>query len=175
METKKLVHSAFFAALTAVGAFLAIPVDPVPFTLQTFFVLISGVVLGPKYGALSQTVYVLLGLVAPVYAGGASGPGILFGPRGGYLFGFIAAAYGVGLLSRGSSPGRKGLIRVILAMVAGVLLIYAGGLVTLRLVLGMDYRQAFLAGVLPFIPWDIVKAILAAPLALRVKKLFPGD
>jgi biotin transport system substrate-specific component len=169
-ETRMLVLTAFFAALTGVGAFLALPVEPVPFTLQTFFVLMAGVVLGPRYGAASQGVYALLGLVAPVYAGGASGPGILFGPRGGYIFGFIAAALVVGFLSRGSTGSLLGHIRVTAAMLAGVLVIYGGGMVTLSLVLGMDWRQAFLAGVLPFLPLDVLKALLAAPLALRVKK-----
>lgn len=170
METRMLVFTAFFAALTAVGAFLALPVEPVPFSLQTFFVLMAGVVLGPRFGALSQAVYTLLGLVAPVYAGGASGPGVLFGPRGGYIFGFIAAALVVGVLSRGAAGGFWDHLRVTGAMLAGVLVIYSGGMLTLHLVLGLDFRQAFLAGVLPFIPFDILKAFLAAPLALRIKK-----
>ncbi len=170
MDTRKMVLTGFFAALTAVGAFLAIPVEPVPFTLQTFFVLMAGVVLGARYGALSQLVYTLLGLVAPVYAGGASGPGILFGPRGGYIFGFIAAALVVGFLSRTSTSGFAGYVQVVAAMLAGVVVIYAGGMLTLHLVLGLDFRQALLGGVLPFIPLDILKAFLAAPLALRIKK-----
>ncbi len=174
METRMLVFTAFFAALTAVGAFLAIPVEPVPFSLQTFFVLMAGVVLGPRYGALSQGVYTLLGLVAPVYAGGASGPGILFGPRGGYIFGFIAAALVVGFLSRGSTRSVRGYVQVAGAMLAGVLVIYGGGMLTLHLVLGLDFRQAFLGGVLPFLPLDILKAFLAAPLSLRIKKHVEG-
>ncbi len=171
METRKMVFTGLFAALTAVGAFLAIPVEPVPFTLQTFFVLMAGVVLGARYGFFSQLVYTLLGLVAPVYAGGASGPGILFGPRGGYIFGFMAAALVVGFLTRNSTRNLWGHVQVVAAMLAGVALIYGGGMLTLHLVVGMDIRQALLAGVLPFIPFDILKAFLAAPLALRIKEL----
>lgn len=169
-DTRKLVFAGLFAALTAVGAFLAIPVEPVPFSLQTLFVLMAGVVLGARYGAVSQLVYTLLGLVAPVYAGGASGPGILFGPRGGYIFGFIAAALVIGALTKGNISGIKGHMKVLTAMLLGVLVIYGGGIITLQLVLRLDFRQALLAGVVPFIPFDILKAFLAAPLAIRIKK-----
>ncbi len=174
METRGLVLAGLFAALTGVGAYLAIPLEPVPFTLQIYFVLVAGVVLGAKYGAISQLVYVLLGLVAPVYAGGGLGPGILFGPRGGYIFGFIVAAWVTGLLSRGSVKGVRGFLKVITAMLVGVICIYLLGMVSLHLVLGFDFRQALVVGVLPFLPFDILKAFLAAPLAIKLKKhVFP--
>ncbi len=170
MKTKQLILAGLFAALTGIGAYLAIPIEPVPFTMQLFFTLIAGVVLGPKYGAISQVVYVLLGLIAPVYAVGASGPGVLFGPKGGYYFGFIAAAYLAGLTSRGNLKGKLGMSKVIAGMILGVVAIYVGGMISLHLVLGFDIRQAFIGGVLLFIPFDIVKAILAAPLAIRLKR-----
>ena len=170
METRGLILAGLFAALTGVGAYLAIPLEPVPFTLQIYFVLVAGVVLGAKYGAISQLVYTLLGLVAHVYAGGTLGPGILFGPRGGYIFGFIAAAWVTGLLSRGSLKGMRGFLKILVAMLTGVMCIYLLGMTSLYLVLGFDFRQAFLAGVLPFLPFDILKAFLAAPLAIKLKK-----
>ena len=171
METRKLVAAGLFASLTAVGALLAVPVDPVPFSLQVFFVLTAGVVLGPRYGFLSQLAYTLMGLVAPVYAGGASGPGILFGPRGGYILGFMASALLIGLLTRNCTRGVRGYVQVTAAMLAGVAVIYGSGMLTLHLVLNFDFRQAFLAGVLRFIPLDILKVLLAAPLALRLKEM----
>ena len=100
MKTRDLAMVGLFAALTAIGAWISIPIPPVPFTFQVLFVLLAGAVLGSARGGLSQIVYVLLGVIGlPVFAGGASGPGVLFGPTGGYIFGFIVAAFVVGALS----------------------------------------------------------------------------
>ncbi len=170
METRKVILTGLLAAMTGIGAYIAIPIQPVPFTMQVFVVLLAGVLLGAKYGALSQVVYVLLGLIAPVYAGGASGAGVLFGPTGGYIFGFIAAAFFIGLMTKKNlGKGYKALIRVLLPMLVGVVIIYAGGMLSLHLVLGLGFRQALVAGVIPFIPFDILKAFLAAPLAIKLR------
>ena len=77
LTTRDIAYAALFAALIAAGAFIAIPLGPVPLTLQVLFVLLAGLVLGPKVGALSVVTYLIAGLVAPVYAGATSGPGVL--------------------------------------------------------------------------------------------------
>ena len=99
LTTRELAVAALFTALLSVSAYIAIPIGSVPFTLQVFVVLLAGMVLGPRLGALSVVAYLVLGLVAPVYSGGTSGLGVLFGPTGGYLFGFIAAAVVTGLIA----------------------------------------------------------------------------
>ena len=116
---------ALFAGLTAVGAFVRIPLPGVPLTLQTAAVLMSGIVLGSRMGALSQAVYVVTGLVGlPVFAQGG-GPGYVLNPTFGYLCGFVGGSAVAGLLSgdwRGSSSWR-----LLGAMLAGLTVIYIVG------------------------------------------------
>ena len=102
--TREITYTALFAALIAVGALVSIPITTVPFTLQVLFVLLAGMVLGPRLGALAVIAYLLLGLIAPVYAGGTSGLGALFGPTGGYLWGFLPAVVLTGLLAAERPP-----------------------------------------------------------------------
>ena len=83
LTTRELATAALFTAILAASAFVAIPAGSVPFTLQVYVVLLAGMVLGPRLGVLSVLAYLVLGLVSPVYAGGASGLGALFGPTGG--------------------------------------------------------------------------------------------
>lgn len=140
-----------FAALTAVGARISLPMVPVPFTMQVFFVLLSGLVLGPILGALSQATYIAMGLAgAPVFAAPPHfGPSMLIGPTGGYLLGFVAAAYLAGRIARGSK-------RVVIPGLAGLAAIYLCGSVTLG-VFANSAKTAWEAGVRPFIPGDLVK------------------
>ncbi|MFQ5769363.1 MAG: biotin transporter BioY, partial [bacterium] len=94
------ILSSLFAALTAAGAFIKIPLPYVPITLQTFFVLLAGLVLGPKFGALSQIIYLAVGLLGvPIFAHGG-GPGYILQPTFGYLLGYPIAAFVIGLLTK---------------------------------------------------------------------------
>jgi biotin transport system substrate-specific component len=164
--------AALFAALVAVGGLFALPFwGPVPFTLQVFFVLLAGVILGPRLGALAVALYLLLGLVTPVYARGTSGLAVLFGPTGGYLFGFVAAAALAGWLA-----GREGIrLRLLLATVVALLPIYVVGATWLawQLQIG-DVRTVLLEGVIPFVPVDLVKALAATLVASALISLRPG-
>ena len=108
LTTRELAVAALFTALLSVSAYIAIPVGSVPFTLQVYVVLLAGMVLGPRLGALSVVAYLVLGLVAPVYSGGTSGLGVLFGPTGGYLLGFVAAAVVTGLVARQANAACRG-------------------------------------------------------------------
>lgn len=157
-----------FAALTAVGAQIQtpLPFSPVPVVLSNFFALLAGLVLGPRLGATTQVVYVLLGVVGvPVFAGMRGGPQVLAGPTGGYLVGFIVAAAVAGAL-RGS---RVSAGRAIAAAAVGAAVIYVTGVPWLIHVIGLQWpgmsgaglRKVLVVGVLPFLPGDAFKAVVA--------------
>lgn len=161
-STRDLALAAMFAALTAVGALFAIPFfGPIPFTLQVLFVLLAGLVLGPRLAAMSMMAYVVVGLVAPVYAGGASGLGTLMGPAGGYIWGFVLGAALVGYLSE--RLVRPRLLSLTAAAAAGLIPIYVLGATWLAISLHTFSFQAILwGGVLQFLPMDLFKAAVAA-------------
>ncbi|WP_370572209.1 biotin transporter BioY [Methanomethylovorans sp.] len=167
-DLKRMVFAALFASLIAVGAYMKIPLPltPVPVTMQVFFVLLAGSMLGSRWGTISMIVYLLLGIAGfPVFAGGASGPGVLFGPTGGYLIGFIFAAFITGKLSESFS--RSSVLKNTLFMVTGLCIIYALGALWLMSVANLSFRQTMVAGVLPFIVGDLVTLLLAAFIAAR--------
>ena len=113
------------AALTAVGAYLQIPIGPVPIVLSTLFVLLSGLLLGSRWGLVSMALYLLIGAIGlPVFSGGRGGVAHFFGPTGGYLFGYCLSAWITGLISERS---RKSPVLQIMAVVVGSLAIYRGG------------------------------------------------
>ncbi len=149
-----------FSAFVALTAQVSLPLLPVPLTLQTLGVLFTGAVLGSKRGTLALLLYVAEGAIGlPVFAGGLSGIGVLIGPTGGYLVGFIVAAGIVGLLAERGWDRR--LIGAALAMVVGNLVIYAFGVAWLTVVLG-DLRTALVQGMLIFIIGDLIKIVIAA-------------
>lgn len=159
------------SALIALAAQVAVPLpfSPVPVTGQTFAVLLVGAAFGARLGAATVLLYVVEGVAGlPVFApGGAIGPARLIGPTGGYLAGFVAAAYVVGALAERGWDRR--LITAALAMLVGEIAIYAFGLAGLARFVPPDKLLG--AGLLPFIPGDLVKLALAAlalPAAWRV-------
>lgn len=160
------------AALTAVAAQLAItlPWSPVPYTFQTFAVLLVGTALGVRRGGAAIALYVLAGAIGlPVYAEGAAGIGQLLGFTGGYLAGFVLAALLVGRLAE--MGWDRSVLRAAGLMLAGTLLIYALGVPVLALTTGMDLPTALYRGAGVFLPWDLIKVLVAAgalPLAWRV-------
>lgn len=161
-STRDLALAAMFAALTAVGALFAIPFfGPIPFTLQVFFVLLSGLVLGPRLAAMSMLAYIGVGLFAPVYAGGTSGVGILIGPTGGYIWGFVLGAVLVGYLSQRLARPRA--VSLACAAAAGLVPIYALGATWLAISLpALSFQFVLWGGVVQFLPMDLFKAVLAS-------------
>jgi len=158
-----------FAALTAVGAALSFPLpfSPVPVTLQTLAAVLAGAVLGPVWGPVSQILYVGAGIAGmPVFAGGAAGPGVLAGPTGGYLAGFVIGAWVAGLLTRSGASW----IRLALGLLAAHLAIFACGLSQLMIFTGHSARVAVELGFLPFVPGLAVK-ILAGTGLLRSRRV----
>jgi biotin transport system substrate-specific component len=163
-----MVYASMFGALTAVGAYILIPLPPVPITLQTLFVNLAGALLGGPLGALSQVVYILLGVIGlPVFAGGKAGAGVLLGPTGGYLIGFVVGAYVIGKLT--AIRRRPGFIWLVCSMSIGIALVYTIGVVQLMVVAKLDFDKAIAVGLLPPLPGDIFKIILAALITLKIR------
>jgi len=162
-----LVYAALFGAGTAAGACIIVPIPPVPITLQTLFLYLAGALLGGRLALLSQVVYVLLGIIGlPVFAGGKAGFGVLFGPTGGYLIGFLPAAYIVGkwneVLNAPSFP------TVLVSMIVGTIPVYLLGVLQLSFVAKLDLVKAVSVGMLPFLIGDGIKIVAAALLAGRL-------
>lgn len=173
IKTKDMILVALFAALTAVGGFISIPIGSVPITLQSFFTLLSGVLLGPFLGALSQLVYVILGLVGmPVFAGGTGGISAIFTPSFGYLIGFIIAPIVIGKVTK--SGHRQGVARLLIACVLGTLVIYIIGLPYMYVILkyvskvNITLLKTFQIGFFIFIPGDMIKCIIASIIGVKV-------
>ena len=168
LSVRGMIYASVFGAVTAVGAFIMIPIPPVPITLQSMFVYLSGALLGPRLGLLSQVVYLLTGIIGlPVFAGGKAGLGVLFGPTGGYLTGFVAGAYVIGKsVEMRENPG---LAWLLLSMVMGTVVIYLFGVVQLSLVARLTLRKAVLAGVLPFMIGDMLKIAAATLITVKVR------
>ncbi len=168
-----MVYASLFGALTALGAYMIIPLPPVPITLQTVFLGLAGTLLGGRLGALSQTVYLLLGIIGlPVFAGGKAGLGVLFGPTGGYLIGFVAAAFVIGKLT--AMKVRPGFAWLCFSLVSGTAVLYGFGVLQLALVARLAPVKALAVGVLPFLPGDMIKILLTAWVALKLQDRLGG-
>lgn len=175
-DVKSMILAALFAALAAVGAFIKVPLGFTSITLQVFFTCLAGVLLGPKWGAVSQTAYVAMGLVGlPVFTQGG-GLGYLLQPSMGFLFGLILLAWVAGMLTqKDRSP-----LRVALACIAGDLAMYTVALPYMYAVLnlylgkGKSVWDVVLGGMLLFLPGDAVKiavtAAVSGPLLKAVKR-----
>ena len=168
-----MVYASLFGALTALGAYMIIPLPPVPITLQTVFLGLAGTLLGGRLGALSQTVYLLLGIIGlPVFAGGKAGLGVLFGLTGGYLIGFVAAAFVIGKLT--SMKIRPGFAWLCFSIISGEAVLYGIGVLQLALVARLAPMQALAVGLLPFLPGDGIKILLTAWVALKLQDRLGG-
>ncbi len=173
--TRRLVLTALFAALTAVGAFLKIPTPLSAISLQFFFTVAAGVLLGPVWGAASQGVYVALGLIGlPIFTAGG-GLSYLVHPTCGFLFGMIGSAAVAGLLCRNTITPK----RVFLAGLAALAVLYLIGLPYMYAVLnlylgrGMSAWAVFKAGCLIFLPGDFLKLAVAAWLLPILNRRLP--
>ncbi len=171
-RTRNLILCALFVALIAVGAFIRIPVPVVPFTLQFLFTMLAGLLLGPRLGAASVGIYIVLGLVGlPVFAEGG-GFSYIFKPSFGYIIGFAVAAYVTGAIAnRVARPGYK---RLLAANFLGLFIVYAFGMVYYYLIsdlyLGtpIGLWPLFLYCFILAVPGDILLCVLGAILGKRL-------
>lgn len=178
--SERVLFSLLFAGFTGLCARirLYLPFTPVPVTGQVFAVLLSAVILGREYGALSQALYIGLGILGIPWF--VVGP---IGPTGGYLVGFITAPYLLGWLleRRWRVRGDIGMLFTFLAAAGGVVLIYLFGSVQFILFTGMGLKKTLFLAVLPFIPFDLIKAAAVTAVAypcirsLKKKRIMSGD
>ncbi|GKV66198.1 MULTISPECIES: biotin transporter BioY [unclassified Sporosarcina] len=164
---KMLIVSALFAAIIGIMAQLTIPLPLVPITGQTLAVGLAATILGSRYGTISVLVYLMMGAVGiPVFSGMSSGLGVIFGPTGGFLIGFIPAAFLTGYyMERTSFTLPQAIVANIIAMF--VTLIF--GTVWLKFVAELSWTAAFMAGFAPFLIGGFIKAILAAWAGILVR------
>jgi biotin transport system substrate-specific component len=175
VPTKDLAYIALFAAITAVlGLVPAIQVGPVPITAQTLGVMLAGAVLGARRGFLSQLLFlVLVAIGLPLLASGTGGLAVFAGPTAGYLISWPIAAFVVGWLTE-RFWARYNLARGILAnVVGGIVVIYAIGVPVLAAVANLSPKAAIVSGALPFLVGDGIKAVLAAVVAVQVRRSYP--
>jgi biotin transport system substrate-specific component len=171
-SSRRLAASFFwvtaFGILTAVGAWLEIPLTPVPITLQTFFVLLAGATLGMRRGAMSQVVYLLAGAIGfPVFAGFIGGIMKLAGPTGGYLLSFPVAAFVTAAVIR----NRDSFGWYLAGTTLGSLVIFICGTVQLWLVYTHNLPQAFVSGFLIFSWWDALKIVAVSAIAWNLRRV----
>lgn len=184
-----IVYVSIFSALTAVGAFIKIPLLLVPFTLQTFFVILSGNILGSRYGALSQTIYLCLGLMGlPIFAYGG-GIGYIFKPTFGYLIAYPVGAFISGYLLQLICLQRKeniitkdlnynlliktcfvNFISILVILIIGVIYLF----ININFILGKDieFNKALWSGLIIFLPSEAIKVIIASLVTIRIKRYF---
>jgi biotin transport system substrate-specific component len=172
VRVRRLAAVIAFALLTALGAYVSVPLPGtrVPVTMQTLIVSLAGALLGARLGAASQAIYVAAGaLGAPVFAGGLAGIGVLLGPTGGYLLAFPLAAAVTGLLVKWAADDGSfaGSLRLGLAILLGTAVVFIGGASQLTLLTG-DAERAIRLGVLPFIAGDLLKVVAAVLVTRRL-------
>ncbi len=166
LSIKEMTLTSLFAALTVVGSYIFIPLpfSPVPITLQLLFAFLSGGILGKRLGLLSQVLYLFMGAIGlPVFAAGTGGIGIFFGPTGGYLLGFLPAAYLAGI---GKNKFNTKLLYLLLAL----FFLYLSGITGLIIFGGLNINSALKTGILPFLPGDLFKVFLASYIISKFPK-----
>ena len=174
ITTKNLTLCALFAALTAVFSQLSIQIGAIPLNLATLSVFIAGGLLGWKYGALSQIVYVLLGVFgAPVFNNFTGGIGIVIGKTGGYIVGYVVAAFLVGLISNKLKKYQAIVLPVSMAL--GLLACYFLGTAWFMFVTGTKLWQALAWCVFPFILGDGIKILVATILVITLRKALKAN
>lgn len=166
------VYAALLAALMGAGAFIAIPIGPVPIILQNFFVLLTGLLLGGRWGAASVSAYLLAGCLGlPVFAGGSGGIARFAGPTGGYLIGYLPAVAAVGFIA---DKGGRRFGYDLVAAIIGSVIVYLCGVPWLKMVTGMTWGKAVSLGMFPFLVGDALK-IAAAVSAAKALRPFMAD
>lgn len=179
LNTKSLILCSLFAALIAVGAFIKIPIPVVPFTLQVLFTTLSGLLLGPKLGAISVGIYLLVGLVGiPVFTQGG-GPSYIFQPTFGYLIGFLIGSYITGYIAnKKKNPSLKTLL---IASFTGLTIVYILGMIYYYFIANYYLNSPITVGAvmfyccLVFIPGDALLCVMSSIIAKRIIPVIKGQ
>ncbi|MBM7599354.1 biotin transport system substrate-specific component [Virgibacillus halotolerans] len=167
IKLRMMIVTALFAAIIGVLAQITIPLPLVPITGQTLALGLAATILGSKYGALSVLLYIAIGSVGvPVFAQLTAGLGILFGPTGGFIFGFIPAAFLIGYYLEKTSFTIK---NAVIANVIGMLIALTFGTTWLKFFASLSWTAAFASGFAPFVIVGLIKAALAAWVGVAVR------
>jgi biotin transport system substrate-specific component len=168
-KIRSLVLCSLMAGLMAAGAFIQVPMGPVPIVLTNLFVLLAGLLLGARWGAASAALYLLIGAIGlPVFSGGRGGLAHFFGPTGGYLLGYVLSAGTTGFISARFHRSINGSV---IAVLLGSLILYGLGVPWLKAVTHMSWNKAWLVGMVPFLPGDFLKALTAVLLFRSLKPI----
>jgi biotin transport system substrate-specific component len=171
VDIRRIVLIALFAALIVAGAYISVPIGPVPITLQTLFILLAGILGGWRIGIPAVAVYLALGAMGlPVFSGGFGGFARFFSPTGGFLLSWLPAVAIAGICSdlgyrpasqEGQTTTKKHLLWMVLGALSATIIIYAIGLPVLKLNLDLSWSKTIAVGMLPFLPGDLLKLISA--------------
>ena len=171
--SKKIVFTALFAALIAVCGFISIPVPgtPIPIVLQNMLTVLTGLMLGPVWGTISTVLFLVAGALGlPIFSGGTGGFAKLLGPTGGFLYGYALATLVAGMIAQRPVYGKKtSLLRLILATVCGFVVMYIPGVIHFMKVMDKTFVQTLTLCVVPYIPGDLVKMVIAILLAAKLR------
>lgn len=164
------ILASLFTALIVVGAYLKIPIGPVPIVLANLFVLLAGAVLGIRWALASVGLYLFLGALGlPVFAGGG-GLSYFLGPTGGYLIAYLPAAAMVGAFTGQKKPK---FLWDLLAFAAGALIIYMVGVPWLKIALDTTWKETLALGMIPFLIGDSVKVAGALAILTLLRRYYP--
>ncbi|MHB1017313.1 MAG: biotin transporter BioY [Coriobacteriia bacterium] len=174
-RTAGLVRAALAAALISASALVTVPIGPVPVTLQILAVAVTVLLLSPGESLGALVTYVGLGAIGlPVFSGGTGGFGVLLGPTGGFLLGFLLGAP-LGSLARTSLADRRPLAADLAGLIVLIAVSYAAGLAQFVAVTGMTVAGAVTVAVAPFLVPDAIKAAIAVGIARAVRRAGIGE
>lgn len=172
--TKTALFTAIFCVLSPHTLYVFLPFSPIGITFGSFLVYMAGLLLGLRSGCISVLLYLGLGFLGlPVFAGYQAGAGILFGPTGGFLLGYLPCVLVIGILMQRVEKIKRGELRFLIGMMLGTLLLYLCGVIWFCLVYTKDVtlKSAVMACVLPFLPFDGIKIAVAMILYKPLRRL----
>lgn len=171
--SQKMIYVALFAALISVCGFISIPVvgTPVPIVLQNMLVVVTGLMLGPAWGSFATLLFLGAGALGlPIFSGGTGGIARFLGPTGGFLYGYALATLVSGLISQKPCYGKKtSVFRLVLATVLGFVVMYIPGVLHFMFSMNKTFSQTLALCVIPYIPGDVVKMVVAILLASKLR------
>ncbi|MFW5998893.1 MAG: biotin transporter BioY [Halanaerobiaceae bacterium] len=168
LTVNDMILSALFAALTGILSYLIIPLpfSPVPVTGQTLAVMLTGSLLKTRQAVLSIILFLLMGIAGiPVFSGGTAGIGVLVGPTGGYLFGFLIGVIVISKICNNNSYKRIATACII----GGIFMVHIPGFIWMSLITDMSIKKALMAGSIPFLPGDLIKVIIATFITIKMR------
>jgi biotin transport system substrate-specific component len=166
LNLRKMIFISLFTALIIIGDYISfpLPLSPLPIVLADFFVMLAGLTLGASGGASSVGLFLFLGALGlPVFSGGGAGLAMFAGPKGGFLWGYLACTIVTGLIA---TQGKPGWLKDLVALIAGNIFLFSIGAFWLKIILKLTWAKTLLFGVIPFMPGMVIK-IIAAILLIR--------